>query len=58
MLLVVLFFIIELFLMGVIFVLMGVLLLELFLINVCYIGVGVLYNLGGILGVLIVLYIV
>lgn len=55
---VVLFFCIELFLMGVIFVLMGVLLLEIFFIYVCYIGVLVVYNLGGIFGVLVVFYIV
>ncbi|SEA18834.1 MFS transporter [Paraburkholderia sartisoli] len=55
--LVLLFLIIELFLMGVTFAPMGALLPELFPTNVRYTGAGVSYNLGGILGASVAPYI-
>ena len=55
--LVLLFLVIELFLMGVTFAPMGALLPELFPTNVRYTGAGVAYNLGGILGASVAPYI-
>jgi MFS family permease len=55
--LVLLFLVIELFLMGVTFAPMGALLPELFPTNVRYTGAGVSYNLGGILGASVAPYI-
>ena len=55
--LVLLFLIIELFLMGVTFAPMGALLPELFPTSVRYTGAGVAYNLGGILGASVAPYI-
>jgi metabolite-proton symporter len=56
-LLVLLFLVIQLFLMGVTFAPMGALLPELFPTNVRYTGAGVAYNLGGILGASVAPYI-
>jgi MFS family permease len=56
-LLVLLFLVIQLFLMGVTFAPMGALLPELFPTNVRYTGAGVTYNLGGILGASVAPYI-
>ncbi|WP_233800290.1 MFS transporter [Paraburkholderia sp. HP33-1] len=55
--LVLLFLVIQLFLMGVTFAPMGALLPELFPTNVRYTGAGVAYNLGGILGASVAPYI-
>jgi MFS family permease len=55
--LILLFLIIQLFLMGVTFAPMGALLPELFPTNVRYTGAGVAYNLGGILGASVAPYI-
>jgi MFS family permease len=55
--LVLLFLVIELFLMGVTFAPMGALLPELFPTRVRYTGAGVAYNLGGILGASVAPYI-
>jgi MFS family permease len=55
--LVLLFLVIQLFLMGVTFAPMGALLPELFPTNVRYTGAGVSYNLGGILGASVAPYI-
>jgi len=57
MLLVLLFLVIELFLMGVIFAPMGALLPDLFPAQVRYTGAGTAYNLGGILGASVAPYI-
>ena len=54
---VLLFLVIQLFLMGVTFAPMGALLPELFPTNVRYTGAGVAYNLGGILGASVAPYI-
>ncbi|HEY2024034.1 MFS transporter [Paraburkholderia sp.] len=56
-LLVLLFLVVQLFLMGVTFAPMGALLPELFPTNVRYTGAGVAYNLGGILGASVAPYI-
>lgn len=56
--LVIVFLCLGLFLMGLIYGFCGIFLVEIYLVEVCYIGVLLLFNLVGILGVVLVFYLV